>query len=185
MRVSKLGNLIVAAVVALPLTLVAACSDDPIAPAPAQPAQACPTTIAAASGSACFDSKITCDYPLTCPGGFDQQVRCPCDGTTFKCEYRGEEVAKGQVPECKPTLGVEPGTCPANLAATQGKSCEVTGQICTFLGAQCSDGTQANDVCVCNPGDGGFSFTCSSKRCPSDGGVVPQPDASTDASGGG
>ena len=36
MRVSKLGNLVVAAVVGLPLTLVVACSDDPT-PAPAPP----------------------------------------------------------------------------------------------------------------------------------------------------
>jgi len=181
MRVSKLGNLVIAAVVVLPLSLVVACSDDPVAPPAPKPVQTCPATIAETSGASCFDSAITCDFPLACQAGFDQQVRCPCNGTTFACEYRGEPVAKGQAPECKPTTGVEPATCPASLAATEGKSCSATGQICGFLGNKCADGTNASDTCVCAQSDGGFIFSCSTRRCPGDGGVAPRPDAGGDA----
>ena len=181
MRVSKLGNLFVAAVVALPL-LVVACSDDPVVQPTPKPIQACPTTIAAAAGAACFDSAVTCDYPLKCNGDLDQQVRCPCNGSTFACEYRGEAVPKGPVPECKPSIGVDPpAVCPGNVAAAEGTACTSTGQICTVLAAKCADDTQLTDTCTCGSGEAGFIFGCTRKTCPGDGGVLPTPDAGRDS----
>ncbi len=184
MRVSKLGNLLVAATVGLPLLLAAACSDDPVVPATAKPVQTCPANLDRTSGAACSDSAVTCDFPLMCPGGLDQQVRCACDGTTFNCVYRGEAVPKGQVPACKPSIGVNGADCPASVQATEGKACTSTGQLCSFSGLTCADGTQNMDTCRCAPGDGGFRFTCNRKLCPSEGGPPPPVEAGSDADGG-
>lgn len=186
MRVSKLGNLVVAAVVGLPLTLVVACSDDPTpAPAPT-PVQACPNTLAIAPGASCFDSTVSCDYPLPCPGGYDQQIRCFCDGKSFACKYGEDTVNKGTTPECKPFINPNPPACLASVAASEGKACTATGQICKFLGPKCADGTQKIDECICgaNADGGSFIFQCIKKLCPGDGGVIPTSDAG-DAGGGG
>ena len=185
MRVSKLGNLVVAALVGLPLTLVVACSDDPVVTPAAKPVQACPGQLVQASGAACFDSNVTCDYPLNCPNNYDQQVRCPCDGSKFNCTYRGDVVAKAAIPECKPSLGTNGDACPASVTASEGKACNSTGQLCTFLGPKCADGEQKTDTCVCGATEKGFVYSCSRKLCPGDGGVIPVPDASGDAAEGG
>lgn len=182
MRVSKLGNLVVAAVVGLPLTLMVACSDDPAVTVAPKPAQACPGQMVQANGAACYDSTVTCDYPLNCANNYDQQVRCPCDGSKFNCLYLGEAVAKGATPECKPSLGPNGNACPATLAAAEGKACNSTGQLCYYDGAKCADSSQKTDLCTCGRGDGGFVFSCIRKLCPGDGGVLPSSDASTDAS---
>lgn len=175
MRLSNVGKLVVAAVVGLPLSLVVACSNDVTVTTGPTPVQACPGSLTVASGASCFDPAVTCDYPLMCPGGFDQQVRCPCDGKTFNCVYRGEAVAKGATPECKPGLGQNGENCLASVQASEGKACTSVGQLCFFTGLKCADGSQNTDTCQCAPGDGGYRYACSRKLCPGDGGVVPPP----------
>lgn len=184
MRVSKIGNLVVAAVVGLSLTLVVACSDDPtVTPAPA-PVQTCLGSLKTANEASCFQSGFRCDYPLDCPTGFQQQASCICNGSKFVCTSLGETIAKGATPECKDTQEPTPDACPASLSAAEGKACKVTGTQCNFAGATCTDGTKNTDFCLCTAGDGGaFTYVCTKRQCPT--GNVLTPDASTDGASGG
>ncbi len=184
MRVSKIGNLVVG-VLGLSLTLVVACSDDPtVTPAPA-PVQTCLGSLKTANEASCFENGFACPYPLDCPTGFQQQATCTCNGTKFVCTSSdGETIAKGATPACKDTQEPNPDACPASLAAAEGKACKVTGGVCSFVGATCTDGTKNTDFCTCTAGDGGaFQYVCTKRICPT--GNVLTPDASADGASGG
>jgi hypothetical protein len=159
------AGLVVASLVAL--TAVVACSSDKDLTSPdAGPTPYCPATVDKAAGAACTGD-VNCDYHYTC-GSFFQQVTCDCKGGKFSCiDATGAELAQGTTPTCAPVNTPSP-TCPASVAAADGKSCTSLGSACNYPGVTCKDGFQRLNVCLCrqSTGDAGWVWDCEIPICP-------------------